>query len=107
MHEVYITAEPRLIQDTSPADQDYIAARVEEARLAEEEAKLVKADGSAGGVVDKVAAAAEERELARWAAAAGEASGVTSLALPCTRPAHVCCSMFKFYLKLKWGLIKP
>ena len=75
LHEVYITAEPRLIQDTSRAELDYIAARVEEARLAEEEAKLVREAGSTGGVVDKAAAEAEEGELARWAAAVGEASG--------------------------------
>ena len=48
LHEVYVTAEPRLIQDTSPAELDYIAARVEEARLAEEEAKLVREAGSTG-----------------------------------------------------------
>ena len=54
---------------------DYIAARVEEARLAEEEAKLNREAGSANVVVDKAAAEAEEAELARWAGAAGEASG--------------------------------
>ena len=78
MHEVYVTAEPRLIQDTSLAELDYIAARVEEARLADEEAKLAKEAGSAGGMVDKAAAEADEGELARWAAAAGEASGASA-----------------------------
>ena len=57
MHVGYITAEPRLTQDTSQAELDYIAARVAEAELAKEA-------GSAGGMEDKAAAEAEEEELA-------------------------------------------
>ena len=38
------------------------------------EAELAKEAGSAGGVEDKAAAAAEEKELAQWAESAGEAS---------------------------------
>ena len=60
-------AERLLVQDTSQAELDYIAARAMEAQLAEEA-------GSAGGVEAKAATAAEEEELARWAAAAGGAS---------------------------------
>ena len=67
MHEGYVTAEPRLVQDTSQVELDYMAARAAEAKLAEEA-------GSAGGVEDKAAAEAEEKELARWAEATGEAS---------------------------------
>nr|XP_040245953.1 uncharacterized protein CG45076-like [Aegilops tauschii subsp. strangulata] len=57
-HEGYVTDEPRLIQDTTQSELDYIAARAMEAQLAEEA-------GSVGGVEDKVAAAAKEEELAR------------------------------------------
>ena len=53
LEEKYIRAEPRLVQDTTQAELDYIAARAEEAELAKE------AD-SASGVEDKAAAAAEE-----------------------------------------------
>ena len=67
MEEKYVCDEPRLVQDTTQAELDYIAARAMEAQLAEEA-------GSAGGVEDKAAMAAEEEELARWAAAAEEAS---------------------------------
>ena len=56
-----------LIQDTTQAELDYIAARAVEAELARQA-------GSAGGVEDEAAAAAEEKELAQWAKAAGEAS---------------------------------
>ena len=67
LHEGYVTAEPWLVQGTSQVELDYIAARAAEAKLAEE-------SGSTGGVVDKAAAEAEEKELAQWAEAAGEAS---------------------------------
>ena len=43
LHEGYVTDEPLLIQDTTQAELDYIAARAMEAKLAEEA-------GSAGGV---------------------------------------------------------
>ena len=65
--EVYVRNEPLLIQDTTQAELDYIAARaleVEHARQA----------GSDGGVEDEAAAAAEEKELAQWAESTGEAS---------------------------------
>lgn len=71
LHEGYFTAKPRLIQDTSEAELDYIAARVAEAELAREA-------GSTGGVEDKAAAEAEEEELSQWAAAPVEASGAGS-----------------------------
>ena len=64
LHEGYVTDEPRLIQDTTQVELDYIAARAAEAKLAEEAS-------SAGGMEDKAAAAAEEEELARWAEALG------------------------------------
>ena len=66
--EVYVNADAEgwLIMDTTQAELDYIATRARKAQLAKEV-------GSAGGVEDKVAMAAEE-ELARWAAAAGGAS---------------------------------
>ena len=67
MEEKYVTAEPRLIRDTTQAELDYIAARAVEAELAKEA-------GSADGVEDKAVAAAEEKELAQWAESAGEAS---------------------------------
>ena len=57
LHEGYVTDEPRLIQDTTPAELDYIAARAVEAELAKE-------TGSTDGVEDKAMAAAEEKELA-------------------------------------------
>ena len=55
LHEGYVTAEPRLVQDTTQAELDYITARVAEAEPAWE------AD-SAGGMEDEADAAAEERE---------------------------------------------
>ncbi|XP_073361819.1 uncharacterized protein [Aegilops tauschii subsp. strangulata] len=55
--ERYIRNEPLLVQDTTQAELDYIAARVAEAELA-------KDAGSAGGMEDEAAAATEERELA-------------------------------------------
>nr|XP_040245424.1 uncharacterized protein LOC120964665 [Aegilops tauschii subsp. strangulata] len=67
LEEKYVSAEPRLVQDTTQAELDYIAARAVEAELAREA-------GSAGGVEDKAAAEAEEKELAQWAESAGEAS---------------------------------
>ena len=66
LHEVYVAAEPRLVQDTSQEERDYIDARVREARLAAEEAKLAEEAGNDGGMVDKAAAKAEEEDLARW-----------------------------------------
>ena len=57
LEEKYVTAESRLVQDTTQAELDYIAARAVEAELAREA-------GSTGGVEDKVAAIAEEKELA-------------------------------------------
>ena len=53
--------------DTTQAELDYIATRAREAQLAMEA-------GSAGGVEDMAATAAEEEELSRWAAASGEVS---------------------------------
>ena len=53
LHEGYVTAEPRLIQDTSQAELDYIAARVAEGKLPEHA-------GSACGIEDKAEAEAEE-----------------------------------------------
>ena len=55
--EVYVRNEPLLIQDTTQAELDYIAARAVEAELARQA-------GSAGGVEDEAAVAAEEKELA-------------------------------------------
>ena len=55
--EGYVRDEPRLVGDTTQAELDYIAARAAKAELAKEA-------GSAGGVEDKAAAAAEEKELA-------------------------------------------
>ena len=65
--EVYVNADAErwLIMDTTQAELDYIATRAREAQLAMEA-------GSAGGVEDKAATAAEEEELTRWAAASGE-----------------------------------
>ena len=54
LSEKYVHAEPLLIQDTTQVELDYIAARAVEAELAKEA-------GSAGGVEDKAAAAAEEK----------------------------------------------
>ena len=69
LHEGYVNADAErlLVQDTTQAELDYIATRAREAQLAEEAC-------GAGGVEDKAATASEEEELARWAAAAGEAS---------------------------------
>ena len=75
LHEAYVTDEPRLVQDTSQVELDYIARRLREARLAEESARLAVEAGSAGGTVDSATAEAAEEDLSRWAAAAGEASG--------------------------------
>ena len=57
LQDRYVTAELRLIQDTTQVELDYIAARVAEANLAKEA-------GSAGGVEDEAAVAAKEKELA-------------------------------------------
>ena len=57
LEEKYIRNEPLLVQDTTQAELDYIAARAAEAELSREA-------GSAGGVEDKAAADAEETELA-------------------------------------------
>ena len=57
LEEKYVSAEPRLVQDTTQAELDYIAARAAEAELAGEA-------GSAYGVEDKAAAEAEEKEIA-------------------------------------------
>ena len=48
--EIYVRKEPLLIQDTTQAELDYIAARAAVAELAKEA-------GSANGVEDKVSAA--------------------------------------------------
>ena len=74
LHEAYIADEPWLVQDTSQEELDYITARLREARLAEESARLAVEAGSAGGMEDNAAAAEEERELAQWVESAGEAS---------------------------------
>ena len=58
LEEKYVRDEPQLVQDTTQAELDYIAARAAEAELAKEA-------GSAGGVQDKAAAAALEKELAQ------------------------------------------
>ena len=63
--------EPLLIEDTTQAELDYIAAKVAEVELAREA-------GSDGGMEDEANAASEERELAQWAGFAGEASGVNT-----------------------------
>ena len=47
------------------------------------EARLAEEAGSTGGVEDKVAAAVEEEELARWAVAAREASSTGTDGGPC------------------------
>nr|XP_040249570.1 nucleolar and coiled-body phosphoprotein 1-like [Aegilops tauschii subsp. strangulata] len=78
LHERYVTEEPQLIQDTSPAELDYMATRVAEAQRAAEEAALAEAAGSAGGVEDKAVTTAEEEELARWARAAVEVSNAST-----------------------------
>ena len=65
MSEAYVRDEPLLIQDTTKAELDYIAARAAEVALARE-------ISSAGGVEDEADAAAEERELAQWAKSAGK-----------------------------------
>ena len=67
--EVHVNADAErwLVMDTTQAELDYITTRAREAQLAME-------DGSAGGVEDKAATAAEEEELTRWAAASGEVS---------------------------------
>ena len=57
LEEKYARAEPRLVQDTTRTELDYIATRAAEAELAREA-------GSAGGMEDKAAAEAEEKELA-------------------------------------------
>ena len=57
LEEKYIREEPRLVQDTTQAELDYITAR-------EGETKLAREAGSTGGVEDKAAMAAEEKELA-------------------------------------------
>ena len=62
LHEAYIAAEPRLIQDTSQEGLDYIRARLRGARLAEESTRLAVEAGSAGGTMDSVAAEAKEEE---------------------------------------------
>nr|XP_020161817.2 neurofilament medium polypeptide-like [Aegilops tauschii subsp. strangulata] len=67
LHEGYVIAELRLVQDTSQVELDYIAARAAEAKLTEEA-------GSTDGVEDKIATEVEENELTQWAEAAGEAS---------------------------------
>ena len=67
LEEKYITAEPRLVQDTTQAELDYIAGRAVEAELAKEA-------GSAGHVEDEAEVAAEEKELTGWAGPAREAS---------------------------------
>ena len=71
--EVYVNADAErwLIMDTTQAELDYIATRAREAQLALEA-------GSAGGVDDKAATAAEEEELTRWAAASGEVSSANT-----------------------------
>ena len=65
--EGYVRDEPLLVQDTTQAELNYIAARAVEAELARQA-------GSAGSMEDEAAAAAEEKELAPWAKSAGEAS---------------------------------
>ena len=67
LEEKYVRDEPLLVQDTTQAELDYIAARAVEAELAKEA-------GSTGGVEDEAAMAAEEKELAQWAESAREAS---------------------------------
>ena len=57
LEEKYVREEPRLVQDTTQAELDYIAARAAEAELAKEA-------GSASGMEDKASVAAEEKELA-------------------------------------------
>ena len=69
LSDVYIDAntEQGLVMDTTQAELDYIATRAREAQLATEA-------GSAGGVEDKAATAAEEEQLTLWAVATGEVS---------------------------------
>ena len=67
LSEMYVHAEPLLIQDTTQAELDYIAARAAEAELAREA-------GSAGHVEDEAEVSAEEKELTGWVGPAGEAS---------------------------------
>ena len=55
--ERYVRDEPLLIRDTTQSELDYIAARAVEAELAKEA-------GNTGGVENKAAAEAEEKELA-------------------------------------------
>ena len=68
LSERYVRDEPLLIRDTTEEELAYIAARAEEVALAEEA-------GSLGTVEDEADAAAEERNFAKWAGSAGEASG--------------------------------
>ena len=67
LSEKYVHAEPLLIQDTTQAELDYIAARAAEAELAKEA-------GNACHVEDEAEAATEEKELVGWGESAGEAS---------------------------------
>lgn len=71
LSERFVRDEPLLVQDTTQAELDYIAARAAEAALAREA-------GSAGYVEDEADAAAKEKELAQWAKSAGEASGANA-----------------------------
>lgn len=63
--------EPRLIQDTTQEELDYIATRAVEAELA-------KLAGDIGGMENEVTVAAEEEELAEWVKSAKEAGGAST-----------------------------
>ena len=67
MSERYIHDEPQLIRDTTEEELAYIAARAEEAALAEEA-------GSLSTMEDEADVAAEE-EFAKWTGSAGEPNG--------------------------------
>nr|XP_020184561.1 nucleolar and coiled-body phosphoprotein 1-like [Aegilops tauschii subsp. strangulata] len=71
--EKYVREEPLLIEDTTKEELDYIAARAAEAALSREA-------GNAGHEEDKADSAAEEKEVAQWVKAAGEASGANTKA---------------------------
>ena len=71
LSERYVHDEPQLIHDTIEEELAYIAARAEEAALAEEA-------GSMGTVEDE---ADEEKEFSGWKESTGEHSG-TGVGVP-------------------------
>ena len=68
MSERYVRDEPQLIRDTTEEELAYIAARAEEASLAEEA-------GSLGTVEDEAEGDEEEKKFLEWAGPTREISG--------------------------------